>query len=32
MTALIDPFVDENLAKRVRSKQWFNLDETIELK
>jgi Putative metallopeptidase len=32
MTALIDPFIDENLAKRVRSKQWFNLDETIELK
>jgi Putative metallopeptidase len=32
MTALIDPFIDEGLAKRVRSKQWFNLDETIELK
>jgi Putative metallopeptidase len=32
MTALIDPFIDESLAKRVRSKQWFNLDETLELK
>jgi putative metallopeptidase DUF4344 len=32
MTALIDPYIDESLAKRVRSKQWFNLDETIELK
>jgi hypothetical protein len=32
MTALIDPFIDENLVKRVRSKQWFNLDETVELK
>jgi hypothetical protein len=32
MTTLIDPFIDESLAKRVRSKQWFNLDETLELK
>jgi Putative metallopeptidase len=32
MTALIDPFIDESLAKRVKSKQWFNLDETLELK
>lgn len=27
MTALIGPYIDESLAKRVRSKQWFNLDE-----
>ena len=32
MTALIDPFIDQSLAKRVRSKQWFNLDEMIVLK
>ena len=32
MTALIDPFIDQGLAKRVRSKQWFNLDEMIVLK
>jgi hypothetical protein len=32
MTVLIDPFIDESLARRVRSKQWFNLDEAIELK
>jgi hypothetical protein len=32
MTALIDPFVDESLAKRVRAKQWFDLDEVLELK
>jgi Putative metallopeptidase len=32
MTALIGPYIDESLAKRVRSRQWFNLDETIELK
>jgi hypothetical protein len=30
MTALIGPYIDESLAKRVRSKQWFNLDEAIE--
>ena len=32
MTALIDPFIDQSLAKRVRSKQWFNLDEMSVLK
>jgi putative metallopeptidase DUF4344 len=32
MTALIDPFIDERLAKRVRSREWFNLDEVLELK
>ena len=32
MTALIDPFIDQSLAKRIRSKQWFNLDEMIVLK
>ena len=32
MTALIGPYIDENLAKQVRSKQWFNLDEAVELK
>jgi Putative metallopeptidase len=32
MTALIGPYIDEDLAKRVRSKQWFNLDEEVDLK
>ena len=32
MTILIDPFIDESLAKRIQSKQWFNLDDTLEIK
>ena len=31
MIVLIDPFVDQSLAKRVRSRQRFNLDEALEL-
>jgi hypothetical protein len=31
MTVLIDPFIDESLAKRVRSRQWSNLDEALAL-
>ena len=32
MTILIDPFIDQSLAKRIKSKQWFNLDDTLEIK
>jgi hypothetical protein len=31
MIVLIDPFIEQSLAKRVRSRQWFNLDEALEL-
>jgi hypothetical protein len=29
---LIDPFIDQSLTKRIKSKQWFNLDDTLEIK
>ena len=32
MTLLIDPFIDQSLTKRIKSKQWFNLDDTLEIK
>ena len=29
---VIDPFIDQNFAKCIKSKQWFNLDDTLEIK
>jgi hypothetical protein len=30
MSILVDPFIDQVLAKRVRSKRWFSLNDTLE--
>ncbi len=32
MTMLIDPFIDQGLAKRIKSEQLFNLDDAFEAK
>ena len=32
MAILIEPFIDQSLAKRIKSRQWFNLDDTLEIK
>jgi hypothetical protein len=32
MPILIDPFIDRSLAKRIKSKQWFNLGDSLEVK
>jgi hypothetical protein len=32
MTILIDPFIDQRLAKRIKYKEWFNLNDALEIK